>query len=192
MTAQNVIKLGAREYTLVPQPIAVVLRKLPLLAQGTQDLGEMGVEGISSMEVLVGLLGDKVYDALRLFIPELAPNHELLGFSTRAAMDADEFDEEFAKQHSPTSPQIFQAFDVAMLVNGGTRLKDVLGNVLGPELIKAMRSFVVAQLRVRLSQMSQNLPEPNGVSPSTSSGTSAPTPLRQESEASPALVSSPS
>lgn len=189
MTSQNVIKLGAREYTLVPQPVAVILRKLPLLAQGTESLGEMA-ENISSMEMLVGLLGDKVYDALRLFIPELAPNHELLGFSTRAAMEADEFDEEFAKQHSPTTPQIFQAFDVAMLVNGGTRLKDVLGNVLGPELIRAMRSFVVAQLRVRLSQMSQNLPPANGELASTSSGVSDQTLETQESEDSPVPVSS--
>lgn len=192
MTAQNVVKIGAREYTLVPQPVAIVLRKLPLLAQGTEELGKLAEEDVSSMAMLVSLLGDRVYDTMRLFIPELAPTHELLGFSTKAAMEADDFDELFAKDHSPTTPQIIQAFDVAMAVNGGTRLKDVLGNVLGPELTRAIRSFVVAQLRVRLSQMSQSLPETNGASALTSSGASDPTPETQESVVSPVLASSPS
>lgn len=174
------VTLGAHDYTVVAQPHAVILRKLPKVVTGTTDLG--GLDPDTTPAGLVTLLGERAYDALKLFIPNLMPRYEFHGFRSQEVFDADTngddsgWDEEYALEHAPTLPQMFNAFDVAIEVNGGKRLKDLLGNVLGPEVTRAIRSFVVAQMRVRLSEMSQNLPSPSdGSDPSTSSTTNGAT-----------------
>lgn len=190
-TNTNKVTLGAREYTLVPQPHAVILRKFPKVFADAQDLGSMEIDSIDGV---IMLLGDRVYDALKLFIPNLMSKHEYHGFVSQEAMDAGSFDEGYAMEHAPTLPQVFDAFETAMEVNGGKRLTALLGKALGPEVSRAMRSFVVAQMRVRLSEMSLNSPSQQGGSEtSTPSGTTPPTldtPTDLESVGSPSLVSS--
>ncbi len=189
------VKLGSQEYTIVPQPHAVLFRKFPQVLAEVRD-GGLTQENITSGPDIINVLGDRIHGVLKIFIPDLMPFHEFQGFPSQEALDEDRFDEAYAVQHAPTIPEIMEAFDQAINVNGGKRLKDLLGNVLGPDLSRAVRSFVVARMRVSLSEMSANLPSQNdGSETLTTSGAKSPTPedqVGQENEDSLSLASSTS
>ena len=172
--SQNVVRLGVHEYTLVPQPQAIILRKFPQVAANAQNLQG---EEINSAEDFIALVAGREYDVLKILIPNLMPQHEFEGFATKQAQEAGEFDEDFARDHAPTVPEVMHAFDVGFKINGGERLKTVLGNVVGPEISRAIRQFAVSQMKLRLSRMQLNSPlNEVGLEDSTSSGQSSPTP----------------
>ena len=152
------IKLGAREYRVVAQGIGRIRRKL------TAALGLLGDDVEAELD-------EQLYDALKVFIPDLAPKWELLGYRSQEALDADDYSD--AEDRSPTGPQIADALDAIYRANGGDRFARLLGNVIGPELIRA---WVRTQGLQALSASSTSSASPKAGPPSTSSTPTGPTP----------------
>lgn len=128
---------------------------------------------IDKPDDLVLLLGDQAYDLLAIVIPTYAkrcPRYEFAGYSSQAAMDNNEYDEDADK--SPTFDEILTAFEVAATANRFDVIK-TLAKVVDPKLLK---SWVNTQIAVAISNASANSPAPaTGSETSTGSGTTAPT-----------------
>jgi hypothetical protein len=71
------VKLGAREHRVLAQPIGRIRRRLATVASTVQALGEGGTEGIAAEGMT-----DELHRFLSVFIPDLAPPWELLGYSS--------------------------------------------------------------------------------------------------------------
>lgn len=164
--------LGDEEYLVVAQRHARLRRELGKLFQNLGDLGDLEIDSANSM---LDLVGDKVYDLLAIFIPDLMPKYEFMGYATSEAMEADRYDEE--ADRSPTQPQIREAIERCLDVNGFDwigKVKDFIGS-----------DFLRAQLRVRLAEWATstpttstslpNSPSTNGGSAPTTTGPSEPT-----------------
>ncbi len=169
------VKLGARDYTIVAQPIGRIRRKLgKLIALGTEGGLEGEVDG-------------ELYSALKTFIPDLAPMYELLGYESEEAFKsgAEPSEDAEAADRSPTLPQIIEAIDTVYRVNGADRLVR-----LGKSLVKedVLKAIISKELIGWSSARSSSLPSPNGESTSTSSTPTPPT--SDKSEDSPSLASS--
>jgi hypothetical protein len=177
MSDSNVIELGDREYTLVPQRIGRISRKLGAIAEMFQGQAE----GTS-----VGDVGPQLYDALKVFIPDLDPLWKLRGYASAEAAEADEYDE--AADKSPTPPQLIDAIDAIFRIHGGERLVRLLKNVVGPEILRAVVRNEYVQRRTP-SPNSPSSPQPNGGSALMTSTPTSPIPTPQESEASPLSAS---
>jgi len=157
------VRLGDETYTVVPQPHVRVQRTFPKVLRET--FGNVGELDTSDVQSIVGGLGDGVYDVLKVFIDDLMPRYKFMGFPTQQAMEADEYDDEYA-DNAPTYPQILDAFEAIYRINGGARIQQGLGKALGPEILGAARAMAASWL----SRMLQNSQPPSGESDSTSSG----------------------
>ncbi len=172
------VKLGARDYTIVAQPIGRIRRKLGKLIALN--------EGAAALD---GELDGEVYSALKTFIPDLAPVWELLGYETEDAYKggAEPSDDAEAADRSPTLPQIIEAIEIVYRVNGADRLVR-----LGKSLVKedVLKAIISKELIGWSSARSSSLPSPSGELDSMSSTPTPPT--SGESEDSPSLASSTS
>jgi hypothetical protein len=189
------ITLGDTAYVVDPQPVARVSRQLMAVRELGAAFGTEN-EDASFMEVVLKL-GDGLYDVLQAFIPNLMARYKFNGYPTDAAYKADEFDPDAEEaKNSPTFPQLIDALEAAYAINGGTRIKDLVGKILGPQLTGLVRRWIVAEMQARLAE-SPTSPSMNGDSPSESSTTNEETlegltePLPIDG-GSPSLVSSPS
>ena len=162
------VKLGDTEYTVVEQPFPRLWRGINAIAKDA-GLGELE---LSDAETVVLLLGDKAYEALQLFIPNLMAKWKFHGYESASSYEQEEFnpDSEEAK-HAPTLRQMILAFEAGIEVNGGKRLTDMVGKTLGPQLAQAARGLMAAEVSNRLATS----PSTNGDSPSESSTTTLPT-----------------
>lgn len=170
------VKLGGDVYRVVPQKIGRIRRKLTeafslLDTAAGEDAGEVEID-------------DQLYEALRVFIPDIAPKWRLLGYASAEAMEADSYDE--AADSSPTGPELIEALQAIYTVNGGERIARLLGNVISPELIRA---WIRTEGLKTLSDRSSSSPSPRAGAPSTSSTPPSPMP---KPAASPSLASSTS
>jgi hypothetical protein len=126
------------------------------------------------------------------------PKWRFHGFASNGAYEADEWDEDAQEaQNGPSLRQIILAFEAGMLVNGGDRLKSMVGKILGPQLAQPIRGLLAAEVSQRL----QTSLSTNGASASESSTTTPPTTEETSEEitellpvngGSPSPVSSPS
>lgn len=190
---------GQETYEVQPQPYPRLFRQLSEFGQELQELGELDATDAAA---LVAVLGGRIHEFLRIFIPNLMAEHRFAGYATRRAMEARELDEQ-AEAKAPDLPQIIDAVEVAFEVNGGKRLGGLLGKLLGPEMGRQAQRLVAAALSERLAQGSTSSPStPDGAPPggsttasptpdgvATPTGLSVPGPV---SAGSPSLVSSPS
>lgn len=181
MKAQKV-KMGAHEYTVRPQKIGYLIHKL---GPNLQEALTAEIDGADGAE----LVGAKARDVLAVFIPDLMPVHEFIGYPSEEAMQASAYDEE--ADRSPEPLQIKAAFKAASDVNGGEvfkHLKALMG-ALAPELKDKLQGFMVAKLAEEsnppstTSASSPTSPSASGDSDSTSSTTTPPTPTPQASAA---------
>jgi hypothetical protein len=178
MKAQK-IKLGAREYTVRPQKVGYLIHHLGPDLQSALT-ADIDVENPGEV------LGVKARDVLAVFIPDLMPGYEFVGFSSQEAMDAGEYDPD--GDRSPEPLQVEHAFKVASDVNGGQVFSHLKG-LIGPKLWESARAFMAAKLTEeggplsKISTSSQTSPSTNGDSGSTSSTTTPPTPTTRASEA---------
>ena len=169
------VTLGKHTYTVEEQPIGWLENqlgdKLELLANVDLEKGN-----------LIGQLGSQAYTVLKIFLPELMPEWEWRGYASREAFEKGEYDR--AADNSPGAGEIKRALAAAISENGD--LGATVGNVLGPELIRALLRQAIS---TQLFGKQPSLPQPNGASDPTSSGTDGPTPPTPESETS--LVGGP-
>jgi hypothetical protein len=172
------IKLGAHTYEVRPQPIGYLMNELGPELQGALEAEVDGLDGAR-------VLGAKAYETLKVFIPELMPLHEFLGFDSEEAMKAKVYIGREA-DCSPTAPQLTGAFKAVKLVNGGEVL-DALKALLGPVIWEKATAFLVTKLTESekfleiastspTSAPSPTSPSTSGESGSTSSSTPSPIP----------------
>lgn len=154
------IKLGARDYEIVAQPIGRIRRKLVKII----GLAE-GVIGID------GEIDSDLYTVFKTFIPDLEPLYVLMGYASQEDYaEGKEPDDESYDRRSPTLPQIIEAVEAIYRVNGADRLvklgKDLVGaDVIRHRLRKALMSW----------EPSVSSPAPSGESASESSTSTEPT-----------------
>lgn len=155
--------LGEHEYVALPQRIGYLQNRLgPKLA----TLGELAVDEGKS------LVGVQAYELLSALVPKgFMPEHEFMGYATREAYDAGDYDEEL--DTSPSIPEVIDAVKAVAKVNGGDAV-DFLRQLLGPQMIGKLIALVIANV-AKDSGPSLSLQQPNGGSTQTPSGTNAPT-----------------
>lgn len=161
-SAGTSVELGDYEYQVVPQRIGYLRQQFGLALQGldTTDLATSNI-----ME----FLGERVYSVLRVFIPDLMPEWEFLGYPTKEAQEQDQYDPEY--DHSPSATQVKLAVTQAAEVNEIDLLKH-LGKLIGPEL---MRTWVQTMMIDSMKASLQTSAEPNGDGATTTSGPPPPT-----------------
>lgn len=157
------VKLGDHTYLLVAQRHAYLKRRLTGVIDSLQGTEVEDAGGI--ME----LVGSRIFEVLRAFIPDFMPRYEFEGYASEQAMVAEEYHE--AADRSPSYAEQFDAIAAALEVNGLNRLK-ALGNVVSPELIRALIAEQVANMA---TQRSLSSPSPNGASPSPNGSPTSPT-----------------
>lgn len=164
--SQIKIQLGNHQYTVVPQRHAYLQHKL---GSTLMELGSIAPDEGASM--LSGMTA-QVYTVLKVFIPELMPEYEFQGYSTKAAYEAQEYDED--ADQSPSPDQIIGAFEGAMKVNRLDLLRH-LKEVVGQDFLLAQARVAIADATTKALEASPTSPSENGASDSTSSTTPAPT-----------------
>lgn len=157
------VKLGDHTYLVVPQRHAYLKRRLGGVIDSLQ--GAEVTDGGGVME----LVGSRIYEVLRAFIPDFMPRYEFEGFASEQAFVAEDYQE--AADRSPSYAEQFDAIAVALEVNGLNRLK-ALGNVVSPELLRALIAEQVANMA---TQRSASSPSPNGASDSPNGSPTSPT-----------------
>lgn len=154
------IKLGARDYEVVPQGIGRIKRKVGAL---------LGLAGGSS--ALDGEIDEQLYDVLKTFIPDLAELHTLQGYSSAEALQTGS--EPDGGIVEVTLPQILDAIETIYTINGADRLVR-LGKGLGLDA-DLIRSLVNKEVANWALQRSPSSPAPSGESDSESSIEPSPT-----------------
>lgn len=164
------VQLGSHRYVVVAQRQARLRRQVPAVFAGV---------GAADAGDLLTMLSDRAYDLLRVFIPDVMPKWEYDGYRSEQAAEADDYDD--ASDTSPTHKQVQDALAVCLEVNGIDKFR-LLGNVVSPELIRALMTQRLADLTLGNSP---SLPAPNGAPPSTTTSPTSPTPDAPESVAGP-------
>lgn len=166
----KIITLGAHEYEVRPQKIGYLLNRL---GSRLQEILAAEVDGVDG----AALLGAKGYEMLKVFIPDLMPMHEFLGYASAEMLQSGEYSE--ATDVSPEPLQIKDAFSAAKAVNGGEVL-DHLKALVGQEMLQKLVKLAVAKAAENSTISLTPAPSPtsqptSGASDQTNSGTSAPT-----------------
>lgn len=156
------VTLGDREYHVVPQRIGYLRTQFGVALQG------LDTAALSSGNV-VEFLGERVYAVLSVFVPDIMPKYEFLGYSTQEALEADDYNPDYDR--SPSASQIKTALLTGAEVNEIDLLKH-LGKLIGPDIVRTWAQTVM------LDSMKANLQtsvEPSGDTIGTTSGLASPT-----------------
>jgi hypothetical protein len=156
------VTLGDREYHVIPQRIGYLRSRFGVALAGL-DTTEL------SSGSVVEFLGERVYAVLNVFIPDLMPKYEFLGFRTQEDLDADKY--EPVHDHSPSPTQVKTALLLGAEINEIDLLKH-LGKLIGPELLQTWAQTVMIDSMKASLQTSVG---PSGDTPGTTSGLSSPT-----------------
>lgn len=178
--------LGDKTYHVVAQRKAYLKKKLPQAF--SFDL--QGIDQDAGWGAILAMMDENAYRLLRVFIPDLMPEHEFAGYGSEIAWKEDDYNE--AQDYSPTIPQVRRAVSVCAEVNGLDLVKH-LKNFISPDLIRAFTTSQIADLATRTSENFSATSTPDTLS--TTSGTTDPTPealTEQENGDSPSPASSPS
>jgi hypothetical protein len=182
---------AAHTYAVVPQRHAYLQRQL---SQTFESLGELDVKQLrgDAEGAILGQTTTQVWSLLKVFIPDLMPLYEWEGFSSDEAMKANDYDKE--RDRSPDLDQQVEAFKAVLEVNRLDLLR-YIKDLVGPDFFKAQLQqrlgTLLADLLDPSSTPSPSLPQRNGGSAPTSSGTIGPTEAAA-SAASPSPASKPS
>src|SRR3954451_5604101 len=141
---QVTVTLGARDYEVVAQSLPYIKHHLGPVLSGLAD------ESIDGSNVL-DLITSKAYEILRVFIPDLMPEHEWNGLD-----EVGEYDDAIA-QRAPTPPQIKTAVEVIAELNGFDLVKGVT-KLVDPTLLREM---IDGALRESMSLGSPTSSAPN-------------------------------
>ena len=156
------VELGDYEYQVIPQRIGYLRSRFGVALQGL-DASELSTGNV------LEFLGERVYAVLQVFIPELMPRYEFLGFATKEAEESNDYDPEY--DHSPSPSQVKEALLKGAEVNEIDLLKH-LGKLIGPDLLQTwVQTVMIDSMKASL----QTSVEPNGDTPGTTSGLSSPT-----------------
>lgn len=182
------IKLGRHNYEVLPQPIGYLMNEVGSDLQAALESDADGLDGTRQV-------GQKSYELLKVFIPDLMPLYEFLGFASEEAMRMGPAGYDRTHDHSPKPPQIAQAVKEIKRANGGEvldGLKAVLDQrmvqkattlliSLASEVMRDSGGLTVDRLKEAIStfqtsESSQTSPSTSGESDSMKSSETSPTP----------------
>lgn len=175
MSRNTSVKLGADSYELVPQPWVYLQHEIREFGAQITDL-----EGfdLGDVDNVVASLGDRAYEFLLIFIPDLMPKHRFMGFRSADAMEEGTYDPEAARK-APTFADIVESVELAFRVN---RL-DVLSRLKALFPLDLIQRELRTEMANRLTAAASNgkiespsSPSLNGTSDSTPSTPPSPTP----------------
>jgi hypothetical protein len=161
------VKLGDHNYEVVPQRLGYLRSKLGQVFNALTEV-DQDVTGVGDV---LALLGDRVYDVLKVLIPDLMPKWEFAGFATQEAMDANDYDERYDK--SPDPRQVALALQITLALNRLDLIRH-LTKIVDPTLARAYINRAIAESMESATTTSQNLPVPSTDGPSTTSGQTPP------------------
>ncbi len=165
------VQFGAKQYDVQPQRIGRLRRKLGAVVELT---------GNAAMGETPDDLGGQLYEALKVFVPDLAPEWELLGymnqqdFDNRADENWTEADYDADADRSPTTAEVEDMLTTIYRVNGAERLVRLLGKFIDQKTIQRQIRVLQSQAvinRAEDSKQSQSLPPQSGESDEPSSST---------------------
>jgi hypothetical protein len=177
------VTLGETQYVVVPQRIGYIMNQLGPDLSAVLEVASEGEESDST-----GItLGKQAYGIISKLIPAFdMPEWKFMGFGSEEAYASKTYVAD--SDVSPDMPQVTNAIKMAAKVNVGEGL-DFLRDTVGPEILRKMLALAIA----RMAEPSENdsdsqpsLPQPNGASDPTNSGTTAPTSPPSEGSPSPA------
>jgi len=171
MGSQVTAPFGPHEITLAPQAIGRVQHVVLPALDGLQEIqsGQFSEAGYKFVVALIPDVGRKM------------PLYEFLGYASRDAHEAEQYDE--GNDPSPTLDEVLHALEMAAEISG----VDTIRKWMGPELMRATGRALMANVA---STISTNSASQSGMSPSESSTMKAPT--SKESQAGQSLESVPS
>lgn len=177
------IELGVKEdgrpahvLPLYPQKWAAIVNRIGRLVGGVArraDSFEFDPDDPDPAS-LVELLGGSTYEALCVFVPNLPermPEWKFAGYGSEDAYLASDYDER--QDQSPTFPQLMDAFEAIIEVNGGKRFRQMLGKEGWTRLRKAWSELQEKSEPPSGSPSSSSTSD--GSEQPTSSGTTGPT-----------------
>lgn len=178
------VALGPEGHTVdvpvIAQPHAYLLRQIEAYMARAEALEALGaiVEGADISEA-IGLIltagDDLLYDLAATLIPDLPTRmskHQWAGYRTSEDYSAGNYRRE--DDHSPTVPQIKEAFTVASRVNHFDVFKVFWGPIkgmVGPKEKEDLKNWI----RTQFGSVSLSSPGTSGKSPQPSSGETPPT-----------------
>lgn len=183
-SSKGQVKLGPDTYDLIPQPWAYLVHEIRQFGDEAGSMFGGGVEG--GLDNVIESMGDRVWEGLRIFIPDLMPKHRFMGYRSAEAMEDGTYDPDAARK-APAFAQIVDAFEEAFRVNRldvARHLKKILpweeilaeiGKDLAPALGEALSEGQTPTTTTG-SAGSPTSPSPNGESGSTPSTAESPTP----------------
>jgi hypothetical protein len=172
------IELGPYRYTIVPQKIGRLRHSLrEAFTPGADDSDDALAEAEELAEKVdsgqgedvVEQLGGQAHAVLGVFIPDLMPKYEWLGFATEQAMKDDAY--VGAQDRSPDLDQIVEALETCMHVNRIDLVKH-LKDLVSPDFRKAMVQKLIADFLTNNSS--------NSFSPATPATTTTASTLNEE------------
>jgi hypothetical protein len=165
---------GGVTVPVYPQRHARLTRKLSRLVLGVVEEGQS-----LSVENLLDVSQGRAWELLCILAPALSQRMaewQFRGYASADAMAAGEYDED-QDTTSPSIPEIRHAVVTCATVSGLDFLTHAKGifALVDPTLLRALVSEQLLAVVDSASTISPSLPSENGGSPSTSSGTTAPT-----------------
>jgi hypothetical protein len=172
------VELGSDAYDVVPQPWVYLQHEIREFGAGLGNLEAFA--DIGDLDTVVADLGDRAYELIRIFIPDLMPKHRFMGYRSVDAMEEGTYDEEAARK-APTFAQIIDVVETSLRVNRLdviSRLKSVFPtDLIEAEVRRALAGKLIEQSQESGGTIDSSIsPSPNGESPSSSSTGMSPTP----------------
>lgn len=177
---------GGVTVPVYPQRHARLTRKLSRLVLGVVEQGQN-----LTVDNLLDVSQGRAWELLCILAPALPQRMsewQFRGYASAEAMDAGDYDED-QDTTSPSIPEIRHAVVTCATVSGLDFLTHAKGifQMVDPTLLRALVSEQLMEIADSASTISRSSLSATGDSPSTSSGTKAPT--SSQSEGSPSLAS---
>lgn len=181
MTDAPHVQLGSHSLPVYRQPHTRIIRRLGRVMDAFRGAADPETGEVDTAAFILGL-GDRLYETMETFIPNLPdrmPQYEFMGYTSREAFERGEDppDQTHETQNrAPSFPELLDAFETFVDVNGGKRFLDLLGRVFDPTMLKAEMSLMLSEWRERAASTgSPSSPGPNTESHLNGSTTTDPT-----------------
>ena len=164
------VQLGSHSLPVYPQPQNRVIRRLGRVLDAMTGLSASG--GQVDVAAFVLGLGDRLYETIETFIPNLPdrmPQYEFMGYPDRESFERGEEPPDQThetKNRAPSFPEILDAFEVVIEVNGGKRFVDFLGSLFDLKILKAEMTMLLSD---SLNPPAASTGSPSSPGPSTGS-----------------------
>lgn len=178
------VQLGSHSLPVYRQPFPRITKRLGRVLDALRGSADPDTGELDTAAFVLGL-GDRVYETIETFVPNLPdrmPKYEFMGYPDRESYERGEEPPEQSHEtnnRAPSFPELLDAFECFIDVNGGKRFLDLLGRVFDQKMLKAEMSLMLSDWRAA-STGSPSSPGPSTESPQNGSTTTGPTGERRD------------